>query len=125
MDSSLSSQAMRNAAAVWIGAGLAVLLLAQVIDAIPIATAMSLVAWGAVLLAMARSAGGRLAVANLAIYVLLVGFAIASQTHAAQDGSDGYVSLLLLTDHALAIVLLIGLSIQTFSHTVARLSDER
>ena len=124
MASSLSSQTGRKSAALWIAAGLAILLAAQMVEGIPVATSMSLVAWGAVRLAMARPHGGKLAVVNLAIYVLLVGFAIASQLHSVQH-SEKRMSLLMLADHALAIVLLIGLAVDTLSRTVAQLSDER
>ena len=123
MPFSLFSQQGRKCAATWIGLGLAVLVSAQVAEGVPIATAMAMVAWGAVQLAMAKN-GAKLAVVNLAIYVLIVGFAIASQTDLAQRSESG-MGLKTLCDHALAMVLLVGLSINTLSRTVAQLSDER
>ena len=108
MASSLSSSPSSRLAAGLIASGLGVMLLAQYVGGVPIASALAVVAWGAVQLASSRPNRRALVAVNTAIYVSLVGFAIASQTHAAQSQHDS-MGLLTLADHALAIVLLVGL----------------
>lgn len=118
MASSLSSLPSNRVAAGLISGGLAVMFLAQLVEGIPIAAAMAVVAWGAVQLAGARPNGGPLAAVNVAIYVALVGFAIASQLHATQN-RGGEVGLLTLADHALAIVLLVALVLHVSKGTTS------
>ncbi len=108
MATSLSSLPSTRLGAGLITGGLSVMMLAQLVESIPIASAMAIVAWGAIQLADSRDNGGPLIAVNVTIYVALVGFAIASQTHSAQS-QDGGVGLMLLADHALAIVLLVAL----------------
>jgi len=102
-----------------IGVGLAIVALAQLAAGVPIAAAIVIIGWGTFLSTASRPHGNLLGLLNLPVYVCLGSLAIASQADAAIDQGAGQVSLILLVDHALAIVLLVGLTI----HTVRRLSQ--
>ena len=102
-----------------IGVGLAVVVLAQWKAGVPLAAAIVLIGWGALLSILSRQRSGMLGLLNLPVYVSLGSFAIASQTNGALRSDDGQVSLLLLVDHTLAIVLIVGLTL----HTVRRLQQ--
>ena len=104
--------------ALLVGAGLAIIAIAQLSAGVPIAAAIVIIGWGTFLSVACRPHGSLLGLFNLPVYVCLGSLAIASQSHAAIDQGPGQVSLMLLVDHALAIVLLVGLTI----HTVRRLS---
>lgn len=103
--------------AALIGVGLAIVVLAQWQAGVPIAAAIVLIGWGALLSIASRPHSGVLALLNLPVYGILGSLAIASQTHAALESEAGQVPLPLLMDHAMAIVLLAGLTL----HTVHRL----
>gem|GEM_PF-6235133 len=99
--------------AALIGVGLIIVAVAPWKADVPVATAIALIAGGVVLTTLARTNGDLLSLLNLGVYGLLVGFTIASQTHAALHGETYRVSLLLLADHVIAIVLLVGLTMRT------------
>ena len=103
--------------AALIGLGLAIVVVAQLVVGVPVAAAMTLIGWGALLTILAATRVGVLALVNLVVYALLVSFTIASQTHAAQNGVEGKLGLLTLTDNVLAGVLLIGLVWYTLHRT--------
>ena len=103
--------------ALLIGVGLAVVAVAQWQAGVPIAAAIVLIGWGALLSIASGLRSGSLGLLNLPVYGCLGSFAIASQTHAALNSDVGQLSLLLLVDHTLAMVLIVGLTI----HTVRRL----
>jgi hypothetical protein len=115
--SSLALEPKKRGAAL-IGVGLAVVVVAQLIAGVPIAAAIVLIGWGALL----SIASGPMALLNLPVYGCLGSFAIASQTHAALGGR---LSLLLLVDHALAMVLLVGLTIHTVRRLLPTSADTR
>jgi hypothetical protein len=112
---SLSLDSSKRGAALIV-VGLAVVVVAQFEAGVPIAAAIVLVGWGALDNIASRPRSGGLALLNLPVYGCLGSFAIASQTHAALGSNVDRLSLLLMVDHALAIVLLVGLTI----HTVQR-----
>ena len=94
--------------AALIGAGLAIVLVAQMMGSVPVAAAMALIGWGASLTLLKGTRTSALNLVNLVVYVLLVSFTIASQSHAATN-IEGNLGLLTLTDHVLAAVLMISL----------------
>lgn len=106
MWSSFLRQDVRKCGAALIGAGLAVVIAAQVTGGVPVAAAMALIGWGVLLTVHAEA----LALANLVVYAVLVSFTIASQTHAAQNSAAGQLSLLTAVDHVAATLLLAGLT---------------
>lgn len=103
--------------AALIGAGLIIVAMAHWMGGAPIAAAIVLIGWGALLSVLSRPRSELLGLMNLPVYGILVSIAIASQTHAALHSDAGQVGLLLLVDHTLAMVLLVGLTL----HTVRRL----
>ena len=109
--------------AVLIGIGLAVVITAQLRAGVPIAAAIVIIGWGASLSIESRERCGSLSLLNLPVYGCLGIFAIASQTHTALGGEVGKISLLLLVDHALALVLLVGLTLHTASRLLQKSAD--
>ncbi len=96
----------RKCGVALIGVGLVIVMAAQLAGGIPVAAAMALIGWGALLTVLTEA----LALVNLIVYAVLVGFTIASQTHAAQNSAAGQLSLLTTTDHVAAVLLLAGLT---------------
>ena len=111
--------------AALIGVGLIIVAVAQWKAGAPVATAIALIAGGVLLTTLARTDGNLLSLLNLGVYGLLVGFTIASQTHAALHGETYRVSLLLLADHVIAIVLLVGLTMRTAYRVLQSSVDSR
>jgi len=90
-----------------IAAGMAVVLTALLWPGVPIAAAVLLIGYGALLTVFARP--GRqelLGLVNLAVYASLGCLAVAAQTHAGINGPMGRVGNLQLADHLVATVLL-------------------
>ncbi len=108
-----------------IGVGLIIVAAAQWQTGVPIAAAIVLIGWGALLSIASGPRTGSLGLLNLPVYGCLGSFAIASQTHAALNGDVGQLSLLLLVDHTLAMVLIVGLTIHTVRHLQQTSSDTR
>ena len=106
MRSFLLRQDARDCGSALIGVGLVIVLAAQFSVSMPVATAMALIGWGALLTVHAEA----LELVNLVIYGVLVSFTIASQTHAAQNSASGQLSLLTTADHVAAVLLLAGLT---------------
>ncbi len=102
--------------AALIGIGLVIVLTAQVVPAVPIAAAIALVGWGAQLTLFSSRHNSLLGLVNLPVYATLVSFAVASQIHAELDADLGKVPLHLVIDHALAVLLLVGLTLHTTRH---------
>jgi hypothetical protein len=131
---SLSACSMLNCAlpleskkrgALLIGVGLAVVAVAQWQAGVPIAAAIVLIGWGALLSIASGPRSGSLGLLNLPVYGCLGSFAIASQTHAALNSDVGQLSLLLLVDHTLAMVLIVGLTIHTVRGLLPTSADTR
>jgi len=94
-----------------VGAGLAIVLVAQLVPGIPIASAILLIGWGAAgWLTTTRSAASGLpwVVVNSMVYLMLGNLTLAAQLHAASK----YESLLLRVDLLLAVLLGSGLFVQ-------------
>ena len=110
--------------AVWlIGSGLALILAAQVFERVPVASAIAVIAWGALQMLRDRGAGSMTIAMNFVIYAMLVAFTIASRTHAAVIVRNETVTLALLTDQALAITLLVALLISSCGNESAEDAD--
>jgi len=93
--------------------GMTIVLAALCWPGVPIAAAIMLIGYGALLTAFTRP--GRqelLALISLAVYTSLGCLAVAAQTHAAINGPTGRVELFHLADHLLATALL-ALQIKT------------
>jgi hypothetical protein len=120
--SSLTLDTDRRGAAL-IGVGLTVVVAAHLVAGVPIAAATVLIGWGTLLTVASRPHGGPLAMLNLPVYGCLGSFAIASQTHAALGSNVGRLPL--LVDHALALVLLVGLTIDTARRLLQASTDSR
>ena len=90
-----------------IAAGMAVVLAALLWPSVPIASAVMLIGYGALLTVFARPGQQELlGLVNLAVYALLGCLAVAAQTHAGINGTLDRVSNLQLADHLVATVLL-------------------
>lgn len=98
-----------------IGLGLAIMLVAQWVDGVPVATGVALIGWGA-MLALSMPA---LALANMLVYAVLVGYTIGSQSHAAAQSLTGHVTRLTSIDHLVALMLVAGLTWVTLRRTLA------
>jgi hypothetical protein len=122
--SSLSLESSKRGAAL-IGVGLAVVVAAQFKAGVPIAAAIVLIGWGTLISIASRPRSGGLALLNLPVYGCLGSFAIASQTHVALGSDVGRLSLLLPVDHALAMVMLVGLTIHTVRCLLQASADMR
>jgi hypothetical protein len=107
---SASFFAQQSRGPLLICAGLAIVLLAQVWPAVPIAAAIVLIGWGATLSLCARSNCGALSVMSLFVYASLGCYTIAAQVHAAANGPQGGVGALLVVDHLLAVALFVTLA---------------
>ena len=94
-------------------------IVAQLVGGLPVAVAMALIAWGVLLTLLMQPLSQKLALLNLVVYAVLVGFTIASQAHAAQQGVHGRLNLLTLVDHLLAVALLVALVEYTLRRTLA------
>ena len=125
MPSSLLTLDTDRRGAALIGVGLIVVVAAHLVAGVPIAAATVLIGWGALLTVATRPHGGQLAMLNLPVYGCLGSFAIASQTLAALGSDVGRLSLPLLVDHALALVLLVGLTIDTARRLLQASNDSR
>ena len=100
-----------------IGLGLALIVAAQFWTALPVVTAIALIGRGALLTLQSRPRSARqdtLAVVNLSVYSTLVCLAIVAQSNAVLQDSLASISLGMLLDHAVAIVLLLGLVCRVF-----------
>ncbi len=88
-------------------AGLAVVFAAMAWPGIPIAAAIMLIGYGAMVAVLARPVRQELlGVLSLAVYASLGCLAVAAQTHAAVNGSTGRVGVFVLADHFAAATLL-------------------
>jgi len=104
----LFSQNSQPLGPLLIGFGLVIVLAAQIFPAIPIASAMMLIGWGATLILGSGSLRSQLLlVINLLIYATLICFAISAQSHAALNGPSRRIDLLLWADHGAALLLLL------------------
>jgi len=95
-----------------ISTGILVILAAQFWASLPVVTAIALVGRGAIqsLRSGPRTSGqDSLILLNLSVYGTLICLAIVAQSNAVLQISAARVSLSMLVDHALAIVLLVGL----------------
>ncbi len=107
---------------VLIGFGLLIIFASQFWAGLPVVTAIALVGRGAIQTLRSRPRTGRqdsLMVLNLSVYGLLASFAIVAQSNGVMQASAARASLGMLLDHAVAIVLLVGLVCSVF----ARLSQ--
>ena len=109
MASSSPRHSSDRSAALLIGCGLSLIVLAQLFDGVPVAAAIAVIAWGALQLLQSRDAGSLAVAVNFVIYAMLVAGAIGSQTHATMTINGGKMTLPVLMDQALAITLLVAL----------------
>ncbi len=97
---------------VLIGAGLLIIFAAQFWAGLPLVTAIALVGRGAIQMLRSRPRTSRqdsLLVIHLSVYGTLICLAIVAQSNVVLQTSSAQVSLGMLLDHAVAIVLLVGL----------------
>ena len=95
-----------------IGLGMLIIVAAQFWNVLPVVTAIALIGRGAILTLQARPRTSRqdsLLVGNLTVYGTLVCLAIVAQSNLTMQASVARVSLGMLLDHAVAIVLVVGL----------------
>lgn len=100
-----------------IGTGILLVLMAQLLNHVPIVTAIALIGRGAVLTLQANPRNSRqdsLVMLNMAVYGMLVCLAIVAQSNAVWQDSTHRVDITMLLDHATAIVILMGLFYRVF-----------
>ena len=110
-------QPLWQQAHVLIGVGLLVVFAAQFWVGAPVVTAIALVGRGVIQAFRSRPRTNRqdsLVMLNLVVYGSLVCLAIVAQSNAVLQTSSTSASLEMLLDHAVAIVLLIGLIYSVF-----------
>ena len=114
---SMTRQHLWQRTHVLIGAGLLMIFAAQFWAGLPVVTAIALVGRGAIQSLRSRPRTGRqdsLLVINLSVYGSLICLAIVAQSNIVLQTSSAQVSLGMLLDHAVAIVLLVGLVCSVF-----------
>ncbi len=95
-----------------IGTGVLLIVAAFFLPQVPMVTALALIGRGAVLTLQTNIRTARqdsLVMINLATYGVLVCLAIVAQSNAVLQESQQRVGLMMLLDHAAAIVILLGL----------------
>jgi len=103
---------------VCVGLGVLVIAAAQFWTALPVVTSIALIGRGAILTLQSGRRTNRqeaLIVVNTAVYGTLVCLAIVAQSNAMLQASMADVSLVMLLDHAAAIVVTAGLIVGVYS----------
>ena len=111
MRSSCSPHTSEKISVLLVGGGLLWIAAAQMIEDVPVAAAIAVIALGILQHLQAKESGSMLVAVNFVVYAALVALAVASQTHATLSTPGANVGLPLLVDHALAITLLVAVLI--------------